>query len=421
VWSFVFKAMAMVVLRFRGNHQRDYKVPFNLQVGKIEIPFGLLAIFLVLAISAVTNLLTKTTATTWGLGFTAAFLTVFVGTEWYHERRRKEDGHHAYIEQFNQAVKPEVTAEQLGITAPYRRLVAIRSTLNLFMLEKTLAETDPRNTAVVVMTAKVTPIGDDSTTMPAMETYDRELMTAVVERAEKAGKPVIPLIVPTNNGLYAVLRTAKEIGAHEVVMGLSNKYTADEQFDQIAFYWLSLHGGVLRPLTVRILSADRDLHLDLDGGNRIPKMSAREARSIADLRAAGHGVDRAFFIHDGTGSSSDFFEEVITMLDKQVRLDVVAFHSGVVHSAHDLAGHDVEQARRLGREVGYQTLDSHLGSPVIDLASERQYDAIFMLSEPGESLEDRQPWEDLVRYVTKHAHCVVLAASRPPSERQVHA
>jgi hypothetical protein len=44
-----------------------------------------------------------------------------------------------------------------------------------------------------------------------------------------------------------------------------------------------------------------------------------------------------------------------------------------------------------------------------------------MLSEPGESLEDREPWEDLVRYVTKHAHCIVLAASRPPSERQVHA
>ena len=33
----------------------------------------------------------------------------------------------------------------------------------------------------------------------------------------KAGKEVKPLIVPTNNPLYAVIRTAKEINAQEMV------------------------------------------------------------------------------------------------------------------------------------------------------------------------------------------------------------
>ena len=68
-------------------------------------------------------------------------------------------------------------------------------------------------------------------------------MTAVVEQAEKAGKEVKPLIVPTNNPLHAILKTAKDLQAHELIMGASNKYTADEQLEQIAFYWISLHDG----------------------------------------------------------------------------------------------------------------------------------------------------------------------------------
>ena len=41
VWSFVFKALAMVVLRFRDRRPREFKVPFNVHVGKVEVPIGL--------------------------------------------------------------------------------------------------------------------------------------------------------------------------------------------------------------------------------------------------------------------------------------------------------------------------------------------------------------------------------------------
>ncbi len=98
-------------------------------------------------------------------------------------------------------------------------------------------------------------------------------------------------------------------------MGASNKYTADEQLEQIAFYWISLHDGQPAPLTVRILSRDRDMYLDLAGGNRIPKISERKARSVAELRAAGVGVDRVLLLHDGSPASSDLFQAVLTMLD----------------------------------------------------------------------------------------------------------
>jgi len=55
------------------------------------------------------------------------------------------------------------------------------------MLEKALAETDPETTDVVVMTAKALPTGE---TPPVdqigLDTYDQQLMTAVVQKAEQA-------------------------------------------------------------------------------------------------------------------------------------------------------------------------------------------------------------------------------------------
>src|SRR5216683_2158117 len=106
-------------------------------------------------------------------------------------------------------------------------------------------------------------------------------------------------------------------------MGASNQHTAHEQLEQITFYWISMHGGQPAPLTVRILGRDRDVHLDLGGGNRIARISERKARSVAELRAAGVGVDRVLLAHYGNSESSDLFEAVLTMLDPQVVLTLV--------------------------------------------------------------------------------------------------
>ena len=130
--------------------------------------------------------------------------------------------------------------------------------------------------------------------------------------------------MPTNNPLHAVLKTAQDLQVQELVMGASNKYTADEQLEQIGFYWINLHGGETPPLTVRILGRDRDVYLDLGGGNRIPKHGERRARSVAELRSMGVGVDHVLLVHDGTRTSRDLFQSLLTMLDPQVVLTVAA-------------------------------------------------------------------------------------------------
>ena len=162
VWSFTFKTLSMVVLRFKDHTPREFKVPFNIHLGKVEIPIGLGLISLVVLLSAIANLLTKEVATMSGAAFSAIFLTIFITTESVNERRRGTK--HVHLEQFNQQVLPELKSENLALTKPYRKLVAIRSPHNLFMLEKALAESDPNTTDVVVMTAKVTVPGGETGT-----------------------------------------------------------------------------------------------------------------------------------------------------------------------------------------------------------------------------------------------------------------
>jgi amino acid transporter len=376
VWSFVFKALAMVVLRFRDRSPREFKVPLNVRIKGVELPIGLSLIFLVLLATALMNLLTKEVATISGGAFTLGFLTVFMISEHFHQQRAR-GGKHEHLEQFNQRSAEAVNLATLDLRKSYRKLVAIRSPQNLQMLDKALEDTDPATTDVVVMTAKVSPPGSGSAVEPALDDYDQHLMTAVVQHAEKAGKQVKPLIVPTNNPLYAIIRAAKDLQAQELVVGASNKYTADEQLDQIAFYWFSLHEGQPAPLTVRLLGRERDVHLDLAGGNRIPRISERQARTVADLRAAGVGVDRVLLAHDNSSESSDLFQAMLTMLDPQVALGVVRVPPQGLGPDNGFLAHDVEQARQLGRSVAIHALsDDELVPEIVRVAAEGKYDLI---------------------------------------------
>jgi nucleotide-binding universal stress UspA family protein len=419
VWSFVFKALAMVVLRFKDRTPREYKVPLNLRLGKLEIPCGLILIFLVLLVSAVMNLLTKQVATTWGLGFTVGFLLIFVISEKTHERRR-QGARHLHQEQFNQDKTAEINPARLGIKHPYRKLVAIRSPQNLFMLEQALSEADPQTTDVVVMTSKLEAYGVSDTSGDELDPYDRALMTAVVTKAETIGKHVIPLIVPTNNPFYAVLRTAREIGAQEVVIGASNKFTAEEQLDQISLYWIELCHGRAVPLTVRILSRSRDVAFDLEGGNRIPKITERRARTAAELRGAGVGIDRVLFAYDATAAGSDRLQGVLTMLDPQVVLNL--FLTVPADQANGALTQDLDRAKRIGRTIEVATPDQTAGQTAAGLLEVARRDAYNLIiigpaREQPQGDASEQPgcdWDQTsIDLVQRRAHCPVCFLTLP--------
>lgn len=417
IWSFVFKTLSMVVLRFKDRSPREFKVPFNVRIGNVEVPIGLTFIFVIMFLSALANLLTKQVATISGLIFTAAFLAVFILTERHYEKKRR-GAKHEHVEQFNQQAAQEVAAKDLGLTRQYRKLVAIRSVNNLFMLEKTLSETDPLTTNVIVMTAKVIQKGGESGfESEDLDPYDRHLMTAVVERAERAGKKVTPLIIPTNNPLHAVLLTAKQLNAQEIVVGSSNKFTAEVQLDQIAFYWINLHNGKAPGLTVRILGRDRDVYYDLEGGNRIPKIGERQARSVAELRASGFGVKRVLMLHDGTLECSDLFDSVLTMLDPEVQLNLISPIASDQAPRRVVVEQDQQQAGRLGRKLQVHFTQGHSSAEIVQCARDGESDLLIIALPEKKSAAEH--WPEWLSEVLNRARCTVFLASRPVLPQEV--
>ncbi len=101
--------------------------------------------FLVVLLSAIANLFTKPIATVSGICFSAHFLRV-CGHGAFNTVGIWAGEHHEHKEQFNRAAVDELSADTLGLSKPYRKLVAIRSPHNLFMLEKALLDNDPVTT-----------------------------------------------------------------------------------------------------------------------------------------------------------------------------------------------------------------------------------------------------------------------------------
>jgi hypothetical protein len=419
VWSFVFNTLSMVVLRFKKRGPREFVVPWNIHIGDTYWPIGLAIVCLIMILSALANLFTKPVATISGVCFAGVFLSVFTVTERIH-RRRRGGGHHEHLEQFNRESVQVVTAETLGLTKPYRKLVAIRSPHNLFMLDKALADTDPQTTDVVVMTAKVElPGGDTTTSLQGIDVYDQHLLTAVVNHAEALGKPVVPMLVPTNNALHAVLNVAKDLPAQEVVVGASNKYTAEEQLDQIAFYWINIHHGEPVGLTVHIVSSDRDLTFDINEGSRIPKAAERRAKTVADLRDAGIGIRRVLMAHDGTTASHDVFDWMLTMIATEVALDMVPIPQAEETPSLDPEAirKDQQRASQLGRSVGIMATKPQSAEEIVRLAGGGSYD-ILVLPWPA-SWTPSDKTRQWLYHVRQHSPCAVFLAGHPVVSREV--
>jgi nucleotide-binding universal stress UspA family protein len=185
-------------------------------------------------------------------------------------------------------------------------------------------------------------------------------------------------------------------------------------------YWVNLHDGQPAPLTVRILGRDRDVHLDLGGGNRIPKISERKARSVAELRASGVGVDRVMLVHDGSAECSDLFQALLTMLDPHVGLALVPIWypgNDTLNGPAIVLG-DKERARQLGRHLEEVTLSpGKQGAPeIVQKAKEGHYDLIVVNTRPD--LQDGEPVVDAT-YLLRHAQCRVFLASPPAHPQDV--
>ena len=300
VWSLVFKALAMFLLRYKEpDRHRGYRVPLNLPIARPALPVGLGLIFLVLLASALANFMTKQVATVSGLAFTAVFLAAFAASERFRKKadgddQGRGDAKHEHLEQFQAQATDSLSSESLELTSPRRVLVSIRSRDELTMLERCLVEVDPDTTDVVVLAARSPRPGEPGTAHVAfadpkasapgadLDDEDRRLMTAVVRRSELAGKPVKPVVMEADDPVVAAVEVARTLGVAELIFGPVDGEGPPALLDRVAGLWGDRSGSI----TIRVIGKDVDERREIEGGGEVPPSAADDegetARSLAE-------------------------------------------------------------------------------------------------------------------------------------------
>jgi hypothetical protein len=86
--------------------------------------------------------------------------------------------------------------------------------------------------------------------------YERELFTKVVEMAEKEGKTVELLVVPSSDPFQAIVQTAAKLQANRVVTGSSLRMDTEELARRIGLAWESLPEP-RQPISLEIITPNR--------------------------------------------------------------------------------------------------------------------------------------------------------------------
>jgi amino acid transporter len=243
IWSFTFNTLAMLVLRWKYHGERGWKVPPNLRVGKIEIPIGLISVFLALLSIAVVNLFTKSIATVSGIAFAAAFFIVFTVSE-----RKNLRKHALTARQMSQNFELEhqdtVSRESAAIR-PGGVMVTMRDPANPLALKWALSHTSTEEQDVVVISVRMVGVGGPeflSAEQQSFSDHEQMLFAKAVSVAESFGKKVSLLVVPAADIFAAMAQTANSLEVDSVISGASTRMTIQDQAFHMGQAWEALPG-----------------------------------------------------------------------------------------------------------------------------------------------------------------------------------
>ncbi len=241
VWSFAFKSLAMLVLRFtEPDAPREWRVPINVRIGRLELPIGLGLIALVLFGAALINLFTKQTATISGVLFTLVLYGTFVTSEKITARRRAAAHGAEHADQFQLLREADVGLGELN-ARPGCVLVPVRDYNTLAHLDHVIQKTNTDERDVVVLTIRLLAGPDagvhDIEREELFTDYEQMLFTRVVSIAERHGRSVKLLVVPSTNIYDAVAQTAVRLRARDIVVGDSPKMAAPDQARHLGEAW----------------------------------------------------------------------------------------------------------------------------------------------------------------------------------------
>jgi amino acid transporter len=286
IWSFAFKALAVLVLRFKDKSAREWKVPFNLKLDGNELPIGLGVITVLLFSVAGVNLVTKEVATVSGIAFTIVFFTIFLISEKINERRHSEEIHTTTsLDQFR-LDKKEGISNQTADVRPGNTLCLVRDYNTLGHLKKALELTHTGKKDLVVMTVQLMRGPDtgyeDIAADRLFSRYEQYLFSKVVALAEKAGKSVQLLVIPSSDIFQAIALTAAQLQSSDIIAGASSVMTPDRQAKLVGEAWEQLANKPQPRIRFRVIGADQDIR-DYYLGAHAPELSDEEIEFIHKL------------------------------------------------------------------------------------------------------------------------------------------
>jgi amino acid transporter len=282
IWSFAMKGLAVLVLRYTHPGAREYRVPLNLKIGKVEVPVGLGLITLVLLGIAIVNLFTKPDATIAGVTFSLALFTMFTLSE--RHLTHKRDGAHVEMDQFNLEQGSDLTPEALG-ARPGNVLVPISNYHSLYHLSAVLDRVKPSRRDVVVLHVRLlrrAAAGESA--LEANQLFggiEQYLFTQALALAEKRGKSIKLAVVAANDLWDATVRAAVSLQSSTIVLGHSAKLTVAEQAREIGLAWEKLPDP--RPpfnLEIFLPGGQREFYLL---GPHAPHLTSNEVNLIHQL------------------------------------------------------------------------------------------------------------------------------------------
>jgi amino acid transporter len=284
VWSFAFKGLAMLVLRFKDSSHREWKVPFNVRLDGYELPIGLGVIAAILFSIAGINLITKQVATVSGVAFTLVFFVVFVVSERINERKRGAEAH-VEMDQFRLQPQEVISSETVEVR-PGSALCVVRDYNTLDHVKKALELTHTGKRDLVVMTVQVMKGPDagyeDISHNQLFTRYEQLLFSRVTAVAEKAGKHVDLLVVPGTNVFDAIAQTAAHLDSADIWAGRSSVMAPDEQAKHIGDAWERLPKKPSRQVTIHVVDPNGTVD-DFTLGAHAPTLATGDVDLIHTL------------------------------------------------------------------------------------------------------------------------------------------
>lgn len=152
-----------------------------------------------------------------------------------------------------------VSKDQLAIASKNPILIAARHPQGLHHLRKVLTEHSVEKDEVVVMTVRITRENLDNSTVSVFGRHEKTLFHEVFRVAQECGTTVIPIVVSGTNSFEAIILTALNLKAREIVLGLSGKVQLDQQIDEFNQLWGKHLSSVEQQVTLRIITPRQEI------------------------------------------------------------------------------------------------------------------------------------------------------------------